>query len=172
LAGNSDGVTRGLTHLDAAGRPRMVDVSDKEATSRVAVARGEIRMEAATLSAIQAGVIAKGDVLGVAQVAAVMAAKRTWEFIPMCHPLMLTNVEVAFEIDAVESRVGIEVQVKTTGKTGVEMEALTAVSAAALTIYDMCKAIDRGMVIDSICLIHKSGGKSGVWERDKTDKQQ
>jgi cyclic pyranopterin monophosphate synthase len=158
----------GLTHLDAAGRPHMVDVSAKADTERIAIARGEIRMQPATLEAIKAGAIAKGDVLSVAQVAAIMAAKRTWEIVPMCHPLMLTNIEVSFKIDDVASRVGIEVQVKTTGKTGVEMEALAGVSVAALTIYDMCKAIDRGMTIDGIGLAYKSGGKSGVWERPES----
>ncbi len=156
-----------LTHLDAAGRPHMVDVSAKADTARVAVARGEVRMQPATLAAIKQGAIVKGDVLSAAQVAAVMAAKRAWEIIPMCHPLLLTNIEVGFELDEAGSRVEIEVTVKTTGKTGVEMEALTGVSAAALTIYDMCKAIDRGMVIDAIRLMRKSGGKSGVWERDE-----
>ncbi len=157
----------GLTHLDSAGRAHMVDVSAKADTERVAVARGEVRMQPATLAAIRQGTITKGNVLGVAQVAAVMAAKRTWEIIPMCHPLLLTNIEVRFDLDEAGSRVEIEATVKTTGKTGVEMEALTAVSAAALTIYDMCKAIDRGMVVEGVRLVHKSGGKSGVWERGK-----
>lgn len=166
MAGQRDPDEKGgLTHIDAAGRPRMVDVSSKTETARVAIARGEIFMQPATLAAIRVGGISKGDVLGVAQVAAVMAAKRTWEIIPMCHPLLLTGVEVKFEIDDAHSKVEIEVQVKTTGKTGVEMEALTGVSAAALTIYDMCKAIDRGMTISHIRLVHKSGGNSGVWER-------
>ncbi|MCL5027056.1 MAG: cyclic pyranopterin monophosphate synthase MoaC [Chloroflexi bacterium] len=157
----------GLTHLDDAGRPRMVDVSAKPDTERVAVARGEVGMQPATLAAIRQGTIAKGDVLSVAQVAAVMAAKRTWEIVPMCHPLLLTGVEVRFELDDAAGRVSIETTVKTTGKTGVEMEALTAASAAALTIYDMCKAIDRGMVVENIRLMHKTGGKSGTWERQE-----
>jgi cyclic pyranopterin phosphate synthase len=155
-----------LTHLDAAGRPRMVDVGGKDVTDRVATAAGEIRMQPATLAAIQGGGIKKGDVLSVAQVAAVMAAKRTWELIPMCHPLLLTGVSVEFEVDAARSAVKIAVTVKTSGQTGVEMEALTAVSVGLLTIYDMCKAIDRGMEIHDVRLVHKEGGKSGVWRRD------
>ncbi len=152
----------GLTHLDEAGRPQMVDVSEKPDSVREATSRGAVRMKPATLEAVGAGQIAKGDVLSVAQVAAVMAAKRTPDIIPMCHPLMLTDVSVAFDIDRKESRIIIEATVKTTGKTGVEMEALTAVSTAALTIYDMAKAIDPGMRIEEIRLIRKSGGKSGV----------
>ena len=152
----------GLTHLDEAGRARMVDVSAKRDSVREATSRGAVRMKPATLKAIGAGEIAKGDVLSVAQVAAVMAAKRTPDMIPMCHPLMLTDVSVAFDIDREESRIIIEATVKTTGKTGVEMEALTAVSVAALTIYDMAKAIDPAMRIEDIRLIRKSGGKSGV----------
>jgi cyclic pyranopterin monophosphate synthase len=151
-----------LTHFDAAGRARMVDVSEKADTVREAVARGRVRMLPETLRRIQEGRIAKGDVLSVAQVAGVMAAKRTWELVPMCHPLLLTSVVLAFELDDQESTVAITATVKTTGKTGVEMEALTAVSVAALTIYDMCKAIDRGMVVEEIRLARKSGGKSGT----------
>ena len=152
----------GLTHLDEAGRARMVDVSAKRDSVREATSRGAVRMKPATLEAIGAGKIAKGDVLSVAQVAAVMAAKRTPDIIPMCHPLMLTDVSVAFDIDREESRIIIEATVKTTGKTGVEMEALTAVSVAALTIYDMAKAIDPAMRIEDVRLIRKSGGKSGA----------
>lgn len=150
-----------LTHFDAAGRARMVDVSEKADTNRVALARGRVRMRPETLRRIKEGTIAKGDVLAVAQVAGVMAAKRAWELIPMCHPLLLTGVELAFELDEEESAVRVAATVKTTGKTGVEMEALAAVSVAALTIYDMCKAIDRGMVIEEVRLARKSGGKSG-----------
>ena len=159
-----------LTHFSDAGRARMVDVSEKNATRRVAVASGVVRMQPATLQRIRSGKIAKGDVLAVADVAAVMAAKRTADWIPMCHPLALTAVEVAFdevlEPDA-QACVGIRV-VKTAscvGQTGVEMEALCAASAALLTIYDMCKAIDRGMRIESIQLDEKRGGKSGLWRR-------
>jgi cyclic pyranopterin monophosphate synthase len=151
-----------FTHLDEAGRPRMVDVSEKADTAREATARGEVWMRPETMAAIQARQIAKGDVLAAAQVAAIMAAKRTWEIIPMCHPLLLTGVSVAFELDEGRSRVKISANVRTTGKTGVEMEALTAVSAAALTVYDMCKAVDPAMRIESIRLTRKSGGKSGV----------
>ena len=155
----------GLTHLDASGRPRMVDVGDKAITHRIAQAVGEIQMEPATLAAIQSGGISKGDVLSVAQTAAIMAAKRTWELIPMCHPLLLTGVTPSFRIDAERGVVELTVSVKTTGQTGVEMEALTAVSAGLLTIYDMCKAIDRGMTIGAIRLTHKTGGKSGTFVR-------
>jgi len=151
-----------FTHLDDSGRPRMVDVSDKAETRREATARGEVAMRPETLAAIKRGGLAKGDVLSAAQVAGVMAAKRTWEIIPMCHPLLLTGVGVSFELDEARSVVKIAATVRTTGKTGVEMEALTAVSAAALTIYDMCKAVDPAMRIESIRLASKSGGKSGV----------
>ena len=151
-----------LTHLDPSGRPRMVDVSEKADTLREATAKGEIVMQQATFAAIKHGTIAKGDVLAVAQVAGTMAAKKTWDLIPMCHPLMLTGVQISFELDEPNSRVEIRATVKTTGKTGVEMEALTAVSVAALTIYDMCKAIDRGMSIRNISLVRKSGGRSGT----------
>jgi len=145
----------------------MVDVSAKDDTDRVAVARGRVVMQSGALAAIKHGTVGKGDVLATAQVAAVMAAKRTWELIPMCHPLLLAGVEVGFVLDDEASAVEIQVAVKTTGRTGVEMEALTAVSVAALTIYDMCKAIDRGMVIERVRLVHKSGGKSGDWRREE-----
>ena len=152
-----------LTHFDAAGRARMVDVGEKESTHRIAVASGRITMQPETVALIREGRAAKGDVLGVAQVAAIMGAKRTHDLVPMCHPLLLTKVEVAFEIE--ESAVAITARVETRGQTGVEMEALTAVSVAALTIYDMVKAVDRGMVIESIKLDEKSGGRSGEWRR-------
>ena len=155
-----------LTHFDAAGRAHMVNVTDKQDTDRVAVAAGRVVMAAETLSRIETGLIGKGDVLAVAQVAGIMAAKKTWEIIPMCHPLLLTGVSISFAIDAKASAIDIQAEVKTTGKTGVEMEALTAVSAAALTIYDMCKAIDRGMCVENIRLLRKSGGRSGVFERE------
>ena len=150
-----------FTHLDPSGRPHMVDVSEKAETRRESTARGRVLMQPSTLAAIEAGQIAKGDVLGTAQVAAVMAAKRTWEIIPLCHPLLLTGVSVSFHLDHAASAVEITATVKTTGKTGVEMEALTAVSAAALTVYDMCKALDPAMRIAEIRLTRKSGGKSG-----------
>jgi len=155
----------GLTHFDEDGRSRMVDVSAKDETERVAIARGSISMKPATFRLIQDRKIAKGDVLGVARVAGIMAAKKTSEIIPMCHPLNLTGIDIYFHHDEEHSRIGIEAKVRITGKTGVEMEALTAVSAAALTIYDMAKAVDRGMTISDICLMKKSGGKSGTYER-------
>lgn len=163
-AGQDSG--KGFTHLDEAGRPRMVDVTDKAETLREATAVGWVEMSPATLAAIKQGQVAKGDVLSTAQVAAIMAAKRTWEIIPMCHPLLLTGVSVDFEFDETRNRVKISATVKTTGKTGVEMEALTAVSAAGLTIYDMCKAVDRGMIVGGIRLKRKAGGKSGTHEFD------
>ena len=155
----------GLTHFDEDGRSRMVDVSAKDETERVAVARGSISMKPATFRLIQDRKIAKGDVLGVARVAGIMAAKKTSEIIPMCHPLHLTGIDIYFYPDEEHSRIRIEAKVRIVGKTGVEMEALTAVSAAALTIYDMAKAVDRGMTISDICLMKKSGGKSGTYER-------
>jgi len=150
-----------LTHIDASGRARMVDVGEKPDTERVAVAKGEITMRPGTLALIQEGGIPKGDVLAVAQVAGIMAAKRTHELIPLCHPLLLTHVAVEFAPHEAESLIEITAMVKTTGKTGAEMEALTAVAVAALTIYDMCKAVDRAMHITNIRLVRKSGGQSG-----------
>jgi cyclic pyranopterin phosphate synthase len=150
-----------LSHLDDSGRARMVDVSAKADTVREATAEALVVMLPSTLALIDAGGVPKGDVFAVAQVAAVMAAKRTWELVPMCHPLPLTGIEVGFHPDEQGSRVRIEATVRTTGKTGVEMEALTAVSVAALTIYDMCKAVEKGMRIDGIRLLRKSGGNSG-----------
>jgi cyclic pyranopterin monophosphate synthase len=150
-----------LTHVDHTGRARMVDVGEKSDTQRVAIARGEIVMRPETLALIVANQIAKGDVLTVAQVAGIMAAKQTAQLIPMCHPLMLTGIDVEFEINQPECKIEISARVATTGKTGVEMEALVAVSTAALTIYDMCKAVDREMRIQNIRLAYKSGGKSG-----------
>jgi cyclic pyranopterin phosphate synthase len=152
-----------LTHFDAEGRAVMVDVAGKPETARVAVARGRVVMAPATLDRIRQGQIGKGDVLGVARLAGIMAAKRTSDLIPLCHPLMLSKVAVELAPVAPDA-VEIEATVSLTGRTGVEMEALTAVSVAALTIYDMCKAIDRGMRIDNVRLTHKSGGKSGVYE--------
>jgi cyclic pyranopterin monophosphate synthase len=154
-----------LTHFDEQGRARMVDVGDKPDTRRRAVARGEIRMNSSTLGLIEAGEAGKGDVLGVAEVAGIMASKRTSDLIPLCHPLPLTSVKLVLSPDAENSRVTIEATAETTGKTGVEMEALTAVSVAALTVYDMVKAVDRGMVIGEIRLEEKSGGRSGSWTR-------
>ena len=155
-----------LSHFNIVGRARMVDVTDKNETDRVAEAGGRIVMAAETLARIEAGTIGKGDVLAVAQVAGIMAAKKTWELIPMCHPLLLSGIDISFVIDRTASAVEIRAIVKTTGRTGVEMEALSAVSGAALTIYDMCKAIDRGMCVESIRLLRKSGGRSGIYERE------
>jgi len=152
-----------LTHFDDQGRAAMVDVSAKAETSRTAVARGRITMLPETLALIRAGTAAKGDVLGVARVAGIMAAKRTADLIPLCHPLMLAKVALDLA-PAPPDAVEIEATVKVSGQTGVEMEALTAVSVAALTIYDMCKAVDRGMRIGDIRVVHKSGGKSGTYE--------
>lgn len=153
-----------LTHFDEQGRSRMVDVSTKAETKREAIARGKVLMESATLELIKKGQMAKGDVLGVARVAGIMAAKKTSDLIPMCHPLMLTGVDIYFALG--EKVVEIEARVRTTGKTGVEMEALTAVSTAALTIYDMCKAVDKAMVLGEIRLVQKTGGKSGLFVRE------
>lgn len=149
-----------LTHFDAAGRAAMVDVSAKDETARTATARGRIVMQPATLALIREGRAGKGDVLGVARIAGIMAAKKTSELIPLCHPLMLSKVAVDLEPEG-EDAVAIEATVTLTGKTGVEMEALTAVTVAALTVYDMVKAVDRGMRIEDIRLVHKAGGKSG-----------
>ncbi len=150
-----------LTHLDDQGRLRMVDVGSKPDTQRVAVARGEVRMRPQTLRLIAEKGLPKGDVLAVAQVAGIMAAKRVPQLIPLCHPLLLSRVDVQFNIDEQTSRIEITAEVHSTGKTGVEMEALTAVSVAALTIYDMAKAVERTMRIGDIRLVRKSGGKSG-----------
>ncbi|WP_019913219.1 cyclic pyranopterin monophosphate synthase MoaC [Paenibacillus sp. HW567] len=149
-----------LSHFNEQGRARMVDVSDKEVTHRSASARSSVEMAPGTLAAVKAGRIGKGDVLAVAQVAGIMAAKKTADWIPMCHPLPLTGIDIRFW-DNSEDQLYIEATVKTTGKTGVEMEALTAVSAAALTVYDMCKALQKDMIIGPTLLVHKSGGKSG-----------
>lgn len=153
-----------LTHFDAAGNAVMVDVSAKPATARIAVARGVVRMQPATLKLIRTNKVKKGDVLAVAQLAGIMAAKRTAELIPLCHPLALAAVAVELACDAKASAVRITATCKVTGATGVEMEALSAVSAAALTVYDMCKAVDRGMTISDIRLVQKSGGASGTFE--------
>jgi cyclic pyranopterin phosphate synthase len=153
-----------LTHIDETGKPRMVDVSGKAETRREAVTRGTVHMKPETLKLIQQGQIAKGDVLTVAQIAGIMAAKQTPNLIPLCHPLLLGEIRVEFEIDEPNSAILITSTVRNTGQTGVEMEAMTATAVAALTIYDMCKAVDRGMRIDSIRLVRKSGGKSGLIE--------
>lgn len=154
-----------LTHLDEHGRARMVDVGAKAETERVAIARCEVRMQPETLALIQSGGVPKGDVIGVARVAGIMAAKKTGELIPLCHPLPVTSASVDFAFDTAGSRVLIESRVATVGKTGVEMEALTACSVAALTVYDMCKAAEKGMVIGEVRLVKKTGGKSGTYVR-------
>ena len=154
-----------LSHVDEEGRVRMVDVTSKDVTQRVAVARGVVTMRAETLAAIAEGQIPKGDVLTVARIAGIMASKKTSELIPMCHPLNISGVEVKLTPRRDPPSVEIEATVHIAGKTGVEMEALTAVSVAGLTIYDMCKAVDREMAVGEIRLMHKSGGKSGTFER-------
>jgi cyclic pyranopterin monophosphate synthase len=149
----------GLTHFDPAGQAHMVDVGEKATTHRIAIATGTIRMKPETLAIIESGTAKKGDVLGIARIAAIMGAKRTSDLIPLCHPLAITHVAVDFSVDAVQSSVTCTAQVETVGKTGVEMEALTAVQVGLLTIYDMCKAVDRGMVITNLCVVEKQGGK-------------
>ncbi|MED5620674.1 cyclic pyranopterin monophosphate synthase MoaC [Ideonella sp. BN130291] len=156
-----------LTHFDAHGQAHMVDVAAKAETHRIARATGVIRMQPATLALIAQGNAKKGDVIGIARIAAIQAAKRTADLIPLCHPLPLTRVAVEFEPDAAHSEVRCTVQAETLGRTGVEMEALTAVQVGLLTIYDMCKAADRGMVIDGVRLLEKHGGKSGDWVADE-----
>lgn len=152
-----------LSHLDEEGRARMVDVGDKPVTERLAVAEGEVRMRPATLDLIRRGALKKGDVLSVAQVAGIQAAKRTAELIPFCHPLLLDHLAVEFELDEHLAGVRIRATARSTGKTGVEMEALTAVSVAALTVYDMAKAAEKGMRIENVRLVRKTGGKSGEY---------
>ena len=152
-----------LTHFDSSGQAHMVDVGDKPVTHRVAVAAGRIAMQPATFALVAGGTSKKGDVLGVARIAAIQAAKRTSELIPLCHPLALTKIGVDFTLDAAAHAVECRAEVHTSGQTGVEMEALTAVQIGLLTIYDMCKAVDRGMEIGGVRLLEKRGGKSGQW---------
>lgn len=152
-----------LTHFDSTGQAHMVDVGSKNDTHRIAVASGSIRMKPETLALIQSGTAKKGDVLGIARIAAIMATKRTSDLIPLCHPLALTRVKVDFSIDEANVSITCLTQAETVGKTGVEMEALTAVQIGLLTIYDMCKAVDRGMVITDVRVMEKHGGKSGDW---------
>lgn len=153
-----------FTHFDASGKAHMVDVADKAETHRVAKAAGQIRMQHATLALIVQGDAKKGDVLGIARIAAIQGSKRTSELIPLCHPISLTKVGVEFEVDEQNLTIHCTVTAQTVGRTGVEMEALTATSVALLTIYDMCKAVDRGMLISDIRLLEKTGGKSGTWK--------
>lgn len=160
-----------FTHFNESGRARMVDISAKDSTERVATAQAIVHMQPETLEKIQRGKIAKGDVLAVAQVAGVMGAKKTPDLIPMCHPILLSSVDILFKEEPQPDREGrcsitITATAKSTGQTGVEMEALTAASVAALTVYDMCKAVDRGMSVGDVCLLAKSGGKSGIYTRE------
>jgi cyclic pyranopterin phosphate synthase len=155
-----------LSHLDEHGHARMVDVSGKADTLREATARGRVRLALSTLALIQSGGVPKGDVLGVARLAGIMAAKRTGELIPLCHPLPISSVDVTITPDEAQSALEIAATARLVGKTGVEMEALTAVTVAALTIYDMCKAVDRAMTIEAVRLVHKRGGKSGEYRAD------
>lgn len=157
---------RKLTHIDKHGSPKMVDVSSKPLTKRIAVARGSVYMKKETFELIKKGKVTKGDVLNVAKIAGITAAKKTSEIIPLCHPLNISSVDIDFKLDERKNRIEIESCVKITGQTGVEMEAMTAVAAAALTIYDMCKAVDKDIVISDIMLIEKRGGKSGMFKRD------
>ena len=158
------GLGSGFTHFDARGQAHMVDVGAKVQTHRVARAAGSIRMKPETLAMILAGYSRKGDVLGVARIAGIQAAKRTFELIPLCHPIALTRIAVEFATDGARTAVDCAVTAETVGRTGVEMEALTAASVALLTVYDMCKAVDRGMRIEGVRLLEKSGGKSGHWQ--------
>jgi cyclic pyranopterin phosphate synthase len=160
-----------LTHFNAAGEAHMVDVGGKPASERTARAEGFITMQPATLALIQSGSHKKGDVLGIARIAGIMASKRTADLIPLCHPIPLSHVELRLALEAAHNRVHCLATVKTVGPTGVEMEALTAVQIALLTIYDMCKAVDRGMCIESVRLVEKVGGKSGHWLRTEAERQ-
>jgi len=154
-----------LTHLDSSGQAHMVDVGDKDVTQRVAVATAEVSMQPETLALVESGGHAKGDVFAVARIAGIQAAKRCSDLIPLCHPLALNAVDVVLSVDRARGCVQVEARCKVAGRTGVEMEALTAASISALTIYDMCKAVDRGMVIGEVKLLHKEGGASGDWRR-------
>lgn len=156
-----------LTHINEEGRAKMIDVSEKGDTVREAVAIGSISMKRETIERIKEGTISKGDVLAVAQVGGIMGAKNTSQIIPMCHPIMISGCDISFRIDFENNKIEITATTKTVGKTGIEMEALTAVSTATLTIYDMCKSIDREMIINNIMLVKKSGGKSGIFEREE-----
>ncbi len=159
-------MTGSLTHIDARGNAAMVDVTDKPVTDRTATARGRVVMRPETLALIERGDARKGDVLGTARLAGIMAAKRTAELIPLCHPLPISSVAVDLDLDRAASAVEVSATVRTTGRTGVEMEALTAASIAALTVYDMCKAVDRGMRVEALRVVHKDGGKSGAFTQE------
>ncbi|MBE7422903.1 MAG: cyclic pyranopterin monophosphate synthase MoaC [Zoogloeaceae bacterium] len=159
-------MTSPLTHFDAQGQAHMVDVAEKHETRRIARAAGKVFMQPATLALIEAGDAKKGDVLGVARIAAIQGAKRTSDLIPLCHPIPLTRVAIAFAIDRASASIACEATAETVGRTGVEMEAMTAVSVALLTIYDMCKAVDRGIHFENVRLLEKAGGSSGHWQAD------
>ena len=161
MQGNDNNPDPHLTHLDEQGRAKMVDVGEKDITSRVAVARGYVSIQPETARLIREGLMKKGDVLTIAQLAGIMGAKKTSELIPLCHPLPLDRVDVDLELDETEGRINVTATASTTARTGVEMEALTAVSVAALTLYDMCKSVDRGMRIEGVRLVRKTGGRSG-----------
>ena len=165
LSSHCEKTVNNLTHFNKSGEAHMVDVGDKATTHRIAVARGRIGVRPETLELIENGNHKKGDVLGIARIAGIMAAKRTSDLVPLCHPLNLTRVEVDLTLDHAESAVWCRATTEVHSKTGVEMEALCAVQVALLTIYDMCKAVDRGMVIDQVCLVEKQGGRSGSWQR-------
>ena len=167
MVGDIEPENRTLTHFNAAGDARMVDVGEKAMTHRIAVASGRISMATTTLQLIERGENAKGDVLGIARIAGIMAAKKTPELVPLCHPLPLTQVDLQWQIDREHNALQCQVSVATVARTGVEMEALTAVQIALLTVYDMCKAVDRAMVIDAVRLEKKCGGKSGTWIRQE-----
>ncbi|EAR20605.1 cyclic pyranopterin monophosphate synthase MoaC [Nitrococcus mobilis] len=154
-----------LTHLNTRGEAHIVDVGAKERTHRIAIAEGQIHMAADTLAKLRAGDLRKGDALGTARVAGIMAAKRTWELVPLCHPIALTHIDVELSLQEDPPAVRCQARTETVERTGVEMEAMTAVQIALLTIYDMCKGLDRGMIIGEVQLLHKSGGRSGTWER-------
>jgi cyclic pyranopterin phosphate synthase len=161
MSTNDNGPELHLTHLDEQGNAKMVDVGDKDVTAREAVAKGHVSVQPETLRLIKEGLMKKGDVLTIAQLAGIMGAKKTSELIPLCHPLPLDKVDVELELDEVENRINVTATAKTTARTGVEMEALTAVTVAALTLYDMCKSVDRGMRIEAVRLVQKRGGRSG-----------
>ncbi|MCO6440199.1 MAG: cyclic pyranopterin monophosphate synthase MoaC [Nitrococcus mobilis] len=161
-----------LTHLNTRGEAHIVDVGAKARTHRIAIAEGQIHMAANTLTKLRAGDLRKGDALGTARVAGIMAAKRTWELVPLCHPIALTHIDVELSLQEDPPAVHCQARTETVERTGVEMEALTAVQIALLTIYDMCKGLDRGMVIGEVQLLHKSGGRSGIWERPTAPTQQ
>ncbi len=168
-ANNNDKIMTDFTHFNQDGKAHMVDVGAKDSTRRVAITAGWISMLPETLERVRSGDHKKGDVLGIARIAGIMAAKRTPDLIPLCHPLMLTHIDLEFHLDKASNQIHCQCTVETRGQTGVEMEALTATQVALLTIYDMCKALDRGMVMGGVCLLEKKGGKSGHWQRQENN---